>query len=162
VNNGDFNHGSGVVSNARFGVGEEGLSLEVEGFMEFTGGEWQAWELGLTLERFLATSGEFTIGPIQLGMDGGGPAQARAIWACGTPPAIGEFDLDRVNDDWHVYSLQLRPDGQLECWLDNELLARAPIPGILRANSFAVVLRGQMEGTNLYHGRVVVTRGLRR
>jgi hypothetical protein len=49
----------------------------------------------------------------------------------------------------------------IDCWMNGELLGKTPTPEALRGGPFAVSLGGRMENTRIYHGRVLVTRGLR-
>jgi len=162
LNNGDYNHGSGAVSRAQFQVGVEGLTLEVEGWANFTGGFWQIWSVGLLHDRPDPLPTELSGGSIHLGFEGHSPRLARPGWACATTtPTTGEWDFRSINRRWRRFVLQIRPDGYYECLVEGGLLATARMPSEARGRPLSIVLRGHSVGTEIYHGRVVVTRGLR-
>ncbi len=160
-NNGDYNHGSGAVSKTYFDVGRDGLTVEAEAWLNFTGQHWQNWQLILIPDTVSSNSAERGGGPgIGLSLSGHSPTEARAFWSCGSGLA-GEFEREVIDPRWHRATLQVRPDGYGECYLNGTFLGKAPLSSGLLDRNVAVELRGQSEGTQLYHGRIVVRRGLR-
>ncbi len=156
-NNGDYNHGSGAVSVETFEVGDAGLTLETEAWLPFTGQHWQHWQIILADQSSLGNP-ETGAGGLDLGASGPEPTLPHGRWACHelvgqepVPPAV----------HWRRVALVVRPDGLLECWVDGRMIAARPMPDGLGHRTLAIVLRGHSVATRLYHGRVVVTRGLR-
>lgn len=157
-NNGDYNHGSGAVSSQTFVVGDEGLTVETEAWLPFTGQHWQNWQIALADDPF-GDGPEVSGGPLSLAVGGPEPTVASQRWACAesrmpTAPPI------RVDHWWHI-ALVVRPDGRIECWVDGRRLATTQLPAGLADRPLAIVLRGHSVGARIYHGRVMVTRGLR-
>ena len=157
-NNGDYNHGSGAVSVQRFEVGDEGLTLETEAWLPFTGQHWQIWQLALADDPF-ANGTEISGGPVQIGVSGPEPTTRGPIWACAEAPMPVAPPMGTRH--WRHIALVVRPDGWSECWVDGRRLAARQLPGGLLERPLAIVLRGHSVGTTIYHGKVVVTQGLR-
>ena len=160
-NNGDYNHTSGAFTVQRFDQRETGLTVEVDGWVDFTGGHWQLWEVFL-----LMGEPEF-VNDVELGgtswgfrMEGHSPVFETPHWSCGTV-LRGEWTPEEVNRKWLRYALQLRPDGVLECYVDGQLLGRAVVPADQLRDPIGVALSGVSEGAEIYHGSMVVTRGLK-
>ena len=97
-------------------------------------------------------------GPIGVGFGGHSPTVALPRRSCSGPPAS---DPGLMRAGWRRVVLVVRPDGWAECWLDGRLRGKAELPAEVRAVPLHLVLRGHSVGTRLYHGRAVVTRGLR-
>lgn len=160
VNNGDYNHTSGVYSTQGFRIGAAGVTLEVDARVSFDGGFWQFIDVAF-IARPPEGAVEVSGGQVRLNIHGATPNESVPWWACGPGGARGELNLAEVNEAWRAYAVQLRPDGYMECWMNGRLLARAPLPAELTERPLFIYLDGQMENTELYHARVLVTRGLR-
>ena len=84
------------------------------------------------------------------------------IDGAGSGLANEELD-DRFYDGaWHRVTLVIRPDSWTECYFDDTLLARYAISEQARASTGVLFLGGRSYKTEIYHGPVLVTRGLRR
>lgn len=163
LNGGDYNHLSGAVSRQAFAIEPGGITIEVPGWVRLTGSHWQDWHVSVFADRPDATPAEGPQGgPVQLAFGGHSPTAQRPAWsACGS---TGQWDLSELswlNNRWHDYAIQVRLDGVSECFMDGRLLGRQEVPESIRGRPVSVVIAGRMEGTEIYHGRVVVTRGLR-
>ncbi|MFQ5890228.1 MAG: hypothetical protein ACE5JR_09260 [Gemmatimonadota bacterium] len=161
LNNGDYNHGSGVVSRREFEPWPDGLTLEAEAWFHFRGQHWQIWSLALFPDLPSPVPAEKRLGPISISVTGHEPTRSRPSWSCAPRGAQGEWEPQAVNRRWWQIALQVRPDGYGECWMDGELLESGRIPSQAQGRPLSIRLRGQSVGTEIYHGRVVVTRGLR-
>ena len=157
-NNGDYNHTSGAVSTEYFEVGREGVTLEVEVWLEFTRQHWQHLQIGFH-EGPAITSGQEIPGGATVQMSISGPEPTwPARWTCATariqeqPP----FAVPR----WWRYVLTLRPDGWCECWVDGRRVGAQPLPEGVLGRPLGILLGGLSVGTELYHGRVIVRRGM--
>jgi DNA-binding SARP family transcriptional activator len=159
LNNGDYNHGSGVLSRARFEVGTEGLTLEAEGRLAFTGGHWQIWQAGLSDPPPEAEMQEYAPGNYRLDFSGASPTERNHGWTCGQGSA--EWRSEGKAPPWHRFTIQVRPDGVAECYVDGRALFRDTIPVVGRHSPLVIMLRGHSVSAKLYHGRLVLTRGLR-
>jgi len=160
LNNGDYNHGSGVLSRARFEVGSEGLTLEAEGLLAFTGGHWQIWQVGLSDPPSEVEMQEYAPGyHHQLDVSGANPTERNHGWTCGNGRA--EWRSEGKAPPWHRFTIQVRPDGITECYLDGRVLYRDTISAVGRPSPLVIMLRGHSVNAKLYHGRLVLTRGLR-
>lgn len=157
-NNGDYNHGSGAVSVRTFVVGAEGLTVETEAWLPFTGQHWQNWTVALADDPF-GGGPEVSGGPVQIGVSGPEPTTRDPTWVCGDAPLPAPPPM-RAGHWWHI-ALVVRPDGWSECWVDGRLYGPRRVPDRLFEQPLAIVLRGHSVGTRIYHGPVVVTRGLR-
>jgi hypothetical protein len=159
LNNGDYNHGSGVLSRARFEVGSEGLTLEAEGRLAFTGGHWQIWQAGLTDPPPEGEMQEWAPGNHHLNISGAAPTERNHGWTCGNGRA--EWRAEEKAPPWHRFTIQVRPDRVAECYVDGRVLFRDTIPVVGRHDSLVIMLRGHSVKAKIYHGRLVLTRGLR-
>jgi hypothetical protein len=160
---GDYNHQSGAVTNRQVGAGPDGITVEVDGWLGFTGTHWQNWNLDLLADTLQPRQTEGPAsGHVQLSLEGQNPTSAQGrINACGVRGTWGFERLRWLTRQWHRFAIQLRPDGVAECYMDGEILGRQELPPVLRGRRFAIILAGRMENTTIYHGRVLVTRGLR-
>jgi hypothetical protein len=156
-NNGDYNHGSGAVSAEGFEVGANGFTVEVEAGLRFTGMHWQIWGIYLNPDPFSGGRTEVGGGPTGFGASGSSPTTAVPLRDCGGAPAP---DRGLMRAGWRRVVLVVRPDGWLECWVDRKLVGKAELPAEVRGVPLHLVLRGHSVGTRLYHGKVVVRRGL--
>jgi DNA-binding SARP family transcriptional activator len=159
LSNGDYNHGSGVLSRARFEVGAAGLTLEAEGRLPFTGGHWQIWQAGLTDPPPKLEIEEYAPGYHRLDVSGISPTERNHSWTCGRGKA--EWRSEGKAPPWHRFTIQVRPDGITECYLDGRVLYRDTIPAVGRISPLVIMLRGHSVNAKIYHGRLVLTRGLR-
>ena len=66
-----------------------------------------------------------------------------------------------INRRWHRFAIQVRPDSVAECYWNGVLLGKRRIPPEAWGKPYLIILSGRAEDTEIYHGRVVVTRGLR-
>jgi hypothetical protein len=161
-NNGDYNHSSGVLSTEVFEVGREGLTLEAEGWLAFTGGHWQIWALRLGCDPPPFVGPELFCGGPVLNVEGPSPTIASPRWHCGGPaPRDWDPAFGRTNGTWHAFALQIRPDGYYECLINGRLLERNPVTPAAAGRVVRVALGGLSVATGIHHGRVVLTRGLR-
>jgi DNA-binding SARP family transcriptional activator len=163
LNNGDYNHGSGVVSIPRFDASAQGLTVQAEGWIPLTYDHWQHWQVGVVAGKTpYFGDREFHEFTGVVAIDGDTPVYGHPRWVCrGTGGGVTDGPWDPV-EDWVRFSLQVRPDGRIECLQDSRLLGSVQLPSSVPLDSLAIVLRGHTVGTNIYHGRVVVTSGLRR
>lgn len=168
LSKGDDNFPSGVLSKGTFNT-SQGLTLELLASFEFTGQHWQELEAA-----FVAPSDALLPG------DERAPAaQAARWWFSGSSESyalphytcngFGGGGIDRqtwpiqvANAGWHEVSIQIRPDGYFECYLDGAHLGSWLIPERLRADSLALYLGGRSQETQTLIGPVFVSRGLRR
>ena len=160
-NNGDYNHPSGVYSVEAFDASDAGLTLESRAWLDFTGDHWQYWFLSLVprepvLLNDVELGGERGMG---VGIEGSSPVAALPRWSCGEKS--GSWDLSEEDATWLAFAVQLRPDGVFECYRDGELVGRQTTPEETEVSNVHVLLGGSSEGTGIYHGRLVVTRGLK-
>lgn len=157
-NNGDYNYGSGAVSKTYFDVGRDGLTVEAEAWLNFTGQHWQHWQLLVASDTVSPGGAERGAG-WGINLSGHSPTEALPLWTCGH--GVGEeFEREVVKPSWHRVTVQVRPDGYGECYSNGTFRGKGPLPPALVGRPVAVELRGQSEGTRLYHGRIVVTQGL--
>jgi len=159
LNNGDYNHGSGAVSVQTFEEGEAGLTLETEAWLPFTGQHWQHWQMALANEPLASGGPELSGGPVGISFSGPEPTIPSPRRSC-SDGRIHEDPQNRIAR-WRRVALVVRPDGWSECWVDGRMIGASPMPDGLAGRPLAIVLRGHSVGTRIYHGRVVVTRGLR-
>jgi hypothetical protein len=159
LNNGDYNHGSGVLSRARFEVGTEGLTLEAEGLLAFTGGHWQIWQAGLEDPPPEVEMQEYAPRNVRLNFTGASPTERNHGWTCGRGRA--EWMPEGKTPPWHRFTIQVRPDGIAECYVDGRVLFQDTIPVVGRQGPLVIMLRGHSVNAKIYHGRLVLTRGLR-
>jgi hypothetical protein len=163
LNNGDYNHGSGVVSIPKFDASAHGLTVQAEGWIPLTYEHWQHWQVGLVAgETPYFGDREFHEFTAVVAIDGDTPLYGHPRWVCrGTGGGVMEGPWEPV-EEWVRFSLQVRPDGRIECLQDGRMLGSVQLPPSVPLDSLAIVLRGHTVGTNIYHGRIVVTRGLRK
>jgi hypothetical protein len=157
LNNGDYNHGSGAVSVQRFDVDGDGLTLETEAWLPFTVQHWQNWQVALYDDPFAGP--ELNTGPIHAGIEGPEPTADWRGWTCGSDRKSDEVPTRGAH--WWRVAVVVRPDARVECWVDGRMVATDSVADALVNRPLAIVLRGMSVGTRLYHGRVVLTRGLR-
>lgn len=163
VNAGDYNHTSGAMSTSRFGAAPDGITVEVDGWLGFTGTHWQNWSVDLFADTLQPLQAEGPpSGPVAIGLEGPSPTLVGPrLTACDVVAIWGAERLRWLTSQWHRLAIQLRPDGIAECYMDGQLLGTQELPAALKNRRFAIMLAGRMENTVLYHGRVLVTRGLR-
>jgi hypothetical protein len=159
-NHGDYNHTSGVASTASFTVGTDGLTVEAEGWVHFTGAHWQFWTLAMVVAS-PSIADERAGGDVPFRIMGNNPTQETPDWICTAAGHGGGWPGGFINRRWRRFTVVLRPDGKAECYVDGSLLSVTEIPARVLRQPLAVLLLGQSVGTRLYHRRVVVTRGLR-
>jgi DNA-binding SARP family transcriptional activator len=161
-NNGDYNHGSGAISSMRFDARGIGLTVEAEAWVPLTYNHWQHWQLGVVAgePRYFAKR-EFHELTAALGIDGDTPVFGSPRWVCAGAGGPEDAGVWEPRDRWIRFSLQVRADGRVECFEDGVLLGSLQLNPSTPLEDLAVVLRGQSVGTDIFHGRVVVTSGLR-
>ena len=157
ANYGDEFFASGVVTRDAFPV-REGLGVEVEGRMRFTGKLHQEFGLALYDEEHsdsaLASGAALALVEFRVrGPSGEGPAEA---WIA-TPERRMALPPPSRPDAWHTYALQLLPDGGIELIVDGRMLWRAPEPLARRGGSVRIGLGFQSFETEILHGRVRVS-----
>jgi len=165
LSNGDDSWPSGVLSVAEFDVAD-GLTFEFSAWFRLTGGHWQELEAALVPRAAAVMAGERTVKRrvASWWVTGPSPHYATGVYSCG--PDAGTIFREGVSSDhlegrWRRFALQVRPDGYVECYLDGERVAVLEIPEATRAERLSVYLGGRTNKTRIYHGPVLVTRGLR-
>lgn len=160
LSNGDYNHPSGVISRASFDPWKSGLTIESEGHFHFTGNPWQYWELGVVMGKAKLLAGtELGTMDAFVGVRGPRPVETDTTWTCGQH-AIRLNPEPKLDREWTQIALQILPDGVVECYVEGALIGRTRVDASSH-QPIVVVLGGSSVDTDLYHGRVVVTRGLR-
>jgi DNA-binding SARP family transcriptional activator/dipeptidyl aminopeptidase/acylaminoacyl peptidase len=156
LNNGDAFFGSGAITTAGFPLAE-GLSVEVDGRLQFTGKLHQ--EFGLALYREDVPDSALASGEAPAlvefrvrGPSGAGPAEAWIATSDGRSVLPVPPDLE----DWHSYVLQVQADGTVELILDQRVYWRSGAPLKDRNGAARVALGLQSFETEILHGRVRV------
>jgi hypothetical protein len=161
VSHGDFNWPSGVLSVADLEL-RNGLTVELPLRFFFTGDLWQELVVNLVNRDSNFIAGERNPSGSIAGSTFHGPASDGAAtsptYSCGQ---VREWPVAEANRGWHRLVIQLRPDWIYECWLDGRFLGAVPIAENHRPAAVALMLAGRTHKTRLYHGPVLVTRGLR-
>jgi DNA-binding SARP family transcriptional activator len=160
LSNGDHNWPSGVLSRAEFDA-REGLTLEFTARFDFTGDHWQELETHLVRRARAIAAGERTLAEMA-GVTVHGPSfeYAQGSYGCGGNSGATGGAFVPQRERWHRFTVQLRPDGYLECYLDGVLQGAVTAPRSLFPRA-AVYLGGRSEYTRILHGPVLVARGLR-
>lgn len=163
LNNGDYNHGSGVVSEVTFDAADTGLTIEVDGWIPLKYAHWQHWQLGIIAgdpnyfgdhELSQLTAAVHIAGDI--------PVAGHPVWIChGGLEGSSERSEWVPKDRWVKFGLQIRPDGRVECFEDGQLMAAVDLADTVPLSRLAIALRGHSVGTRILHGPIVVTRGYR-
>ena len=167
LSNGDYNWPSGVITREEYDL-SGGLTVEFQAYLQLTGLHWQELEASIVpLSNALTLGNERNSGtPLALWtVIGQSPTYTRSFHSCGDGLATGHGRLDWTSESggrgWRHFVLQIRPDGYFECYLDGERLGPYEIPETLRAPRAAVFIGGRSNLTRIYHGPLLVTRGLR-
>ena len=81
----------------------------------------------------------------------------------GSSTGVGSRELPEhiADGNWHRVALQIRPDHWAECYIDGDLVARYEISEAVRTPTGVLFIGGRSYETRIYHGPVLVTRGLR-
>jgi hypothetical protein len=166
LSNGDDRWPSGVLSTLEFDV-TEGLTVEFVAQFQFTGHHWQELEAAIVPRSRALTPNNERLSAAPLAawfVAGHSPYYATPVHVCRTAGAsTGEepWSLEEAHAGWHTFTHQIRPDGRTECYLDGRLLGVFDIPPNHRVKLAAIFLGGRTYRTRIYHGTVLVTRGLR-
>jgi hypothetical protein len=167
LSNGDDRWPSGVLSTSELDL-SDGLTVEFGVRLRFTGLHWQELEASVSNpESALLPSNERAAGAalVRLALAGPSPAYETAIVSCvdgaGSGLANAELDDRFYDGTWHRITLVIRPDNWTECYFDDTLLARFPISEEARTSTGVLFLGGRSYETEIYHGPVLVTQGLR-
>jgi hypothetical protein len=163
LSNGDFNFPSGVITRREFDL-FGGLTVEFPAYLEFTGEHWQELEASIVpLSRALTPEDERSL--VHLKVLGQSPTYLSPKYDCrdgeghGTGSAAWSAAAD--SPGWYDVALQIRPDGYFECYLAGERIAAYAVSESLRRERAAVFIGGRTNRTKIYHGPLLVTRGLR-
>jgi hypothetical protein len=167
LSNGDYNWPSGVITRGEFDL-SSGLTIEFQAHLELTGLHWQELAAFLVPLAKAFTPGNERATGVQvasLSVIGQSPTYTTSYYRCSDGMGTGSGDQtwpppggDR---GWHRFVIQIRPDGYFECYLNGERLGPYEISEPLRAPRAAVFLGGRSNLTKIYHGPLLVTRGLR-
>jgi DNA-binding SARP family transcriptional activator len=163
LSNGDFNFPSGVVTRREFDL-SGGLTVEFPAYLKFTGEHWQELEASIVpLSKALTPEHERSL--VHLKVLGQSPTYLSPKYDCrdGQGHGLGSQAWSAASDSpgWYDVSLQVRPDGYLECYLNGERIGVHAISEPLRTDRAAVFVGGRSHRTKIYHGPLLVTRGLR-
>jgi hypothetical protein len=167
LSNGDHNWASGVLSRQEYDL-RPGLTVELPVRFQFTGGHWQELELSL-MRANQATVGDNERNPqgtiVRWAFVGTSPSYAEPFFSCSDRVASGigtrTWDERTANAGWHYLVMQVRPDTVAECYLDGELLGTFQISKSRYSPRALLYLGGRSVDTEILHGPVLVTRGLR-
>lgn len=153
LTNGDENHMSGVVSAAAFST-HEGLTLQLDARAPLTDGRYQNLEFGFVEPSpQMAPTAELRIGEYQAVMSIARESSFRGRHERVVVPTPGEPERARS------YALQISPTGLVTAWVDGQLMSRVengPPPDRVQ-----IVLGGNSLGTEIAHGAVRLSEGLR-
>jgi hypothetical protein len=167
LSNGDYNWPSGVITRREFDL-SSGLTVEAWAYLEFTGLHWQELEVSIVPLANAFTAGNERASGTPLAnwtVIGHSPTYTTSFYSCSDGRGNGSGSLPwpptQADRRWHHFVLQIRPDGYFECYLDSELTGRYETTEQLWAPRAAVFLGGRSNLTRIYHGPLLVTRGLR-
>lgn len=164
LSNGDDRWPSGVLSKVEYDL-TAGLTIEFPIRVRYTGEHWQEVEAALTPLEGALVNGERSAASLifNLWMSGPSPTYPKPVIHCNGLSARLEWSVEAAEADWHQIALQVRPDGIGECYLDGQHLGSSRFRGWdgRTRNEAALFLGGRSYQTRIYHGPVVVTRGLR-
>jgi hypothetical protein len=167
LSNGDYNWPSGVITRQEFDL-SDGITVEFSAFLAFTGEHWQELEASIVpFSKALTPGNERAAGTslIHWTVIGQSPTYLEPQYACrdGEGHGTGSQAWSAASDSpgWYDVALQIRPDGYFECYLDGERIAAYAVSEPLRSDSAAVFIGGRTNRTKIYHGPLLVTRGLR-
>lgn len=154
-NRGDENLWSGAVSSETFPLAD-GLTVEVWGRAAFTGEPFQSLEIGIT-------DAAPVLDPVF------GPTPSGSVFTVDLSGTTGnvtsnvdpaKVPLPEGMDDWHLYAVQVQPDGTAALLVDGRVHVRyrlqTPLP-----SSGRVLLAGRSLTTTVLHGPVTVYSGPR-
>lgn len=120
ANNGDTHFRSGAVTTASFTVGDSGIAVQAYGRMRFTGKLFQAFALALYPETPDDTTDWVETRPlIEFVIQGPSKDPARA-WIA-TRERQSDVPFPQRPGDWHLYTLQITPWGNIELVIDGTL-----------------------------------------
>lgn len=156
ANNGDEFFASGAVSVQTFPL-EDGLGVEVDGRLPFTGKLHQEFAVALYAQEHpdsvLASGAAPALVELRVvGSSGAGPAEAWIV----TPERRHPLPVPEDPGAWHRYVLQVAADGGVELIVDGRMLWRAPTPLPRQATAVRVGLGFQSMETEILHGRLRV------
>lgn len=152
---GDENLWSGAVSSDTFPLAD-GLTVEAWGRAAFTGEPFQSLEIGIT-DAAAALDAVF------------GPARSDGVFSVdlsGTTSKVsnnvdaGTVPLPEGMEHWHLYAVQVQPDGTGAFLVDGRVHVRYRIQTPLPSGG-RVLLAGRSLTTTVLHGPVTVYRGPR-
>lgn len=156
-NNGDAHFASGAVSDTVFAVDTAGFAVEVYGRMPFTGKLFQTFGLALYPAASEDSLDWAEAGPLLefsvRGPAGEDPAEAWVV----ARDRQSRVPFPRDPGSWHLYTLQITPDGTVELVIDGTLHWRSTwqlAPTVLE--KVRVGLGYQSLETRILHGPVRV------
>jgi DNA-binding SARP family transcriptional activator len=156
TNNGDAFFASGAVTRESFPL-RDGLGLEVDGRMPFTGKLHQEFALALYDQDHPDSALASGAAPalVEFRVQGPSGAGAAEAWIATRDQRVA-LPLPPSPDAWHTYALQLGADGVVELIVDGQMLWRAPTPLDHQATSVRIGLGYQSFETEILHGRLRV------
>jgi len=156
ANHGDAFFASGAVTRDAFPL-RDGLGVEVEGRMPFSGKLHQEFALALFDREYPDSTLASGTAPALAEFRVRGPSGADAAQAwIATPDQRVDLPPPPRPGAWHVYTLQVLPEGLLELIVDGRLLWRSATPLAPRAQSVRVGLGYQSFETDIQHARLRV------
>jgi len=156
LSNGDAFFASGAVTDSAFPL-KDGLGVEVDGRMAFTGRLHQEFGLALYTEQLpdsvLASGQAPALAELRVrGPTADAPGQA---WIS-TPEWRQDIAMPEQPAAWHAYALQIDADGAVELVVDGRLHWRSPVPLKRHGGSARVGLGFESLETEILHGRLRV------
>jgi hypothetical protein len=156
ANRGDAFFTSGAVTAAEFPLAE-GLGVEVDGRMPFTGKLHQ--EFGIALYQGNVPDSVLVAGRapalVEFRVRGPSGAAAGEAWVA-TREARYVIPMPPTPEEWHAYALQVLGDGTVELILDGRTYWRSGTPLTRHTGGVRVGLGFQSFETEIVHGRVRV------
>jgi hypothetical protein len=161
VNNGDEAYSSGAISLRPFPVAQ-GLTVVTRADLQFRGGLFQDFSLGLAADSIIDPDGEFhdRDGDLRVNVEAVEPFTE--VWL--GPKRALRLPLPEALDGWREYAVQIGPgDGVVSIIFDGNLFWRSE-PGFWNppeSGQMFIDLRGRSVGSEVKHGPVRVYGGER-
>jgi len=156
ANGGDAFFASGAVTREKFPL-RDGLGVEVEGRMRFTGKLHQEFAVALYDRDHPDSTLASGTAPALVEFRVRGPtgSDVAEAWIA-TPDQRVTLPLPRRPEVWHTYMLQIPADGLIEMIVDGRLLWRAATPLTRQADAVWIGLGYESFETSILHGRLRV------
>jgi DNA-binding SARP family transcriptional activator len=154
LNRGDAFFASGAVTRDAYTL-RDGLSVEVDGRMRFTGKLHQEFAVALYDREHPDSTLASGAAPALVEFRVSGPSGDRAADAwIATPDRRVSLPLPTRPGAWHRFALQVLADGGLELIVDGRMLWRSDTPPARRPDAVWIGLGSQSYGTEIAHGRL--------